>query len=51
VKFAVSDLIGIRRQIFVGKEGLAAGHVELKRRADRTREAVLRHGAIDRLAS
>jgi prolyl-tRNA synthetase len=37
-KFAASDLIGIPWQIMVGPKGLADGKVELKRRADGSRE-------------
>ncbi len=37
-KFAASDLIGIPWQIMVGPKGLAEGNVELKRRADGSRE-------------
>ncbi len=37
-KFAAADLIGIPWQIMVGPKGLAEGKVELKRRADGTRE-------------
>ena len=37
-KFATADLIGIPWQILVGPKGLAAGQVELKRRADGSRE-------------
>ena len=36
-KFATADLIGIPWQILVGPKGLAAGQVELKRRADGSR--------------
>jgi prolyl-tRNA synthetase len=37
-KFAAADLIGIPWQILVGPKGLAEGKLELKRRADGTRE-------------
>jgi prolyl-tRNA synthetase len=37
-KFAGADLIGIPWQIMVGPKGLAEGKVELKRRADGSRE-------------
>jgi prolyl-tRNA synthetase len=37
-KFATADLIGIPWQILVGPKGLAAGQIELKRRADGSRE-------------
>jgi prolyl-tRNA synthetase len=39
-KFAASDLIGIPWQIMVGPKGLAEGKVELKRRADGSRETL-----------
>ena len=37
-KFAAADLIGIPWQIMIGPKGLAEGKIELKRRADGTRE-------------
>ena len=37
-KFATADLIGIPWQILVGPKGLAEGKVELKKRADGSRE-------------
>jgi prolyl-tRNA synthetase len=37
-KFATADLIGIPWQILVGPKGLAEGKIELKRRADGSRE-------------
>jgi len=37
-KFATADLIGIPWQILVGPKGLAEGKVEVKKRADGTRE-------------
>jgi prolyl-tRNA synthetase len=37
-KFATADLIGVPWQILVGPRGLAEGKVEVKRRADGTRE-------------
>ena len=37
-KFAGADLIGIPWQIIVGPKGLAEGKVEVKRRADGSRE-------------
>src|SRR5947208_11023723 len=39
-KFATADLIGIPWQVLVGPRGLAEGKVELKRRADDSRELV-----------
>jgi prolyl-tRNA synthetase len=49
-KFAAADLIGIPWQILVGPKALAEGKVELKRRADGTRELVGLAAAIDRVA-
>jgi prolyl-tRNA synthetase len=49
-KFATADLIGIPWQILVGPKGLAAGKIELKRRADGTREQLAPDAAIERLA-
>ena len=37
-KFATADLIGIPWQILVGPKGLAEGKVELKKRADGSRQ-------------
>jgi prolyl-tRNA synthetase len=37
-KFATADLIGVPYQVLVGPKGLAEGKVELKRRADGSRE-------------
>jgi len=48
-KFATADLIGVPWQILVGPKGLAAGQVELKRRADGTRELLSPEDAIIRL--
>ena len=48
-KFAAMDLIGIPWQILVGPKGLAEGKVEVKRRADGSRELVSPAGAVDRL--
>jgi prolyl-tRNA synthetase len=39
-KFATADLIGIPWQILVGPRSLAEGKVEVKRRADGTRETI-----------
>ena len=39
-KFATADLIGVPWQILVGPRGLAEGKVEVKRRADGTRETI-----------
>ena len=49
-KFATADLIGVPWQILVGPKGLAEGKVELKRRADGTRELLTPAQAIEKLA-
>jgi prolyl-tRNA synthetase len=49
-KFATADLIGIPWQILVGPKGLAEGKVELKRRADGSRELIHPADAVTRLA-
>ena len=51
MQFATADLIGIPWQILVGPKGLAAGKIELKRRADGAREQLAPDAAIDRLAA
>jgi prolyl-tRNA synthetase len=48
-KFAAMDLIGIPWQVLVGPRGLAEGKVELKRRADGTRDLVAPAEAVERL--
>jgi prolyl-tRNA synthetase len=48
-KFATADLIGLPWQIIVGPKGLAAGTVELKRRADGTRETLTIAAALERI--
>jgi prolyl-tRNA synthetase len=48
-KFAATDLIGIPWQVMVGPRGLAEGKVELKRRADGTRDLVTPAEAVERL--
>ena len=48
-KFARADLIGIPWQVMVGPRGLAEGKVELKRRADGSREMVSPAAALARL--
>jgi prolyl-tRNA synthetase len=50
-KFAVADLIGIPWQVMVGPRGLAEGKVEVKRRADGTRELMTPADAVERLGS
>src|SRR5215813_2220724 len=49
-KFAATDLIGIPWQILVGPKGLAEGKVELKCRADASRELVTPADALERLS-
>jgi prolyl-tRNA synthetase len=49
-KFAAADLIGIPYQILVGPKGLAAGQVEVKRRADGERMMLSPADAVARLA-
>ncbi len=49
-KFAATDLIGIPWQMLVGPKGLAEGKVELKCRADGSRELLTSADALDRLA-
>jgi prolyl-tRNA synthetase len=48
-KFATMDLIGVPWQIVVGPKGLAEGKVEVKRRADGTRELLTPDEAVARL--
>jgi len=48
-KFASADLIGIPWQVLVGPKGLAEGKVELKHRADGSRELVSPAAAVDLL--
>jgi prolyl-tRNA synthetase len=50
-KFAAADLIGIPYQILVGPKGLAAGQVEMKRRADGERTMLSPADAVARLAA
>jgi prolyl-tRNA synthetase len=49
-KFATADLIGIPWQVLVGPKGLAEGKVEVKRRADGSRELMSTADAVHRLA-
>ncbi len=49
-KFATADLIGIPWQVLVGPKGLAEGKVELKKRADGSREMVSPAAALDLLS-
>ena len=48
-KFASADLIGIPWQILVGPKGLAEGKVEVKRRADGTRDLLSPADAVVRM--
>jgi prolyl-tRNA synthetase len=50
-KFATADLIGIPWQILVGPRGLAEGRIELKKRADGSRELMSPSAAIERLTA
>ena len=50
-KFAMADLIGVPWQILVGPRSLAEGKVEVKRRADGTRELMTPADAVVRLGS
>src|SRR5207237_1524520 len=49
-KFATADLIGVPWQILIGPKGLAEGKVEIKRRADGSRELASPADALARLA-
>jgi prolyl-tRNA synthetase len=46
-KFATADLIGIPWQVLVGPKGLAEGKVEVKKRADGSRELMSPAAALD----
>jgi prolyl-tRNA synthetase len=48
-KFATADLIGIPWQVMIGPKGLAEGKVELKSRADGSRDLLSPADAIERL--
>src|ERR1700729_337448 len=50
-KFAAADLIGVPWQVLVGPRGLAEGKVEVKRRADGSRELMSPADAVARLTS
>jgi prolyl-tRNA synthetase len=50
-KFAMADLIGVPWQILVGPRSLAEGKVEVKRRADGSRELMTPADAVVRLGS
>src|ERR1700726_2018874 len=49
-KFAAADLIGIPYQVLIGPKGLAEGKIEIKRRADGSRELLSPADALERLA-
>jgi prolyl-tRNA synthetase len=49
-KFATADLIGVPWQVMIGPRGLAEGKVEVKRRADGSRELMTPAAALARLA-
>jgi prolyl-tRNA synthetase len=49
-KFATADLIGIPYQVLVGPRGLAEGKIELKKRADGSRDNLSPAAAIDLLS-
>jgi prolyl-tRNA synthetase len=49
-KFATADLIGIPFQVVIGPKSLAEGKVELKRRADGSRELMSLDAALDVLS-
>jgi len=49
-KFATADLVGIPYQVLVGPRGLAEGKVEIKKRADGSRENISPAAALDLLA-
>jgi prolyl-tRNA synthetase len=48
-KFAATDLIGVPWQVLVGPRGLAEGKVEVKKRADGTRDTITPAAALDLL--
>jgi prolyl-tRNA synthetase len=49
-KFATADLIGVPYQVLVGPKGLAEGKIEIKKRADGSRELMSPADALERLA-
>jgi prolyl-tRNA synthetase len=49
-KFATADLIGVPYQVMIGPRGLAEGKIEIKRRADGSRELMSPADALERLA-
>ena len=50
-KFAEMDLIGLPWQLIVGPRGIAAGKVELKRRATGERQELALEPALDKLTA
>ncbi len=48
-KFASADLIGLPWQVMIGPRGLAEGKVEVKKRADGSREMMTPAAALDLL--
>jgi len=50
-KFATADLIGIPWQVLIGPRGLAEGKVEVKKRADGSREMMTPQAALDLLGN
>jgi prolyl-tRNA synthetase len=50
-KFATADLIGVPWQLLVGPRGLLEGRVELKRRADGSRELMSPAAAVERVTA
>jgi prolyl-tRNA synthetase len=49
-KFATADLIGVPWQVMIGPRGLAEGKVEVKKRADGSREMMSPAAALDLLS-
>ena len=49
-KFATADLIGVPYQVLVGPKGLAAGTLEVKKRADSSRENLSPAATVDLLS-
>ncbi|HEY6257262.1 MAG TPA: proline--tRNA ligase [Xanthobacteraceae bacterium] len=49
-KFATADLVGVPFQVMVGPRGLAEGKIEIKRRADGSRELMSPADVLERLA-
>jgi prolyl-tRNA synthetase len=49
-KFATADLIGLPWQVMIGPRGLAEGKVEVKKRADGSRELMSPQAAVDLLS-